>query len=154
MAEASPSPRLRAWALRSLTPLASLALLLSPAALRAQEGSATPTAPPAASSAPTAPLDPYTSSQRATNLARMHAERLNGGLGQYRAQACMHRTRGGDCLIRRDSAGFLFRFLGGPPGWQQLNLPATVETELLISRDGTRVERVLYNGPPRPSVSP
>ena len=109
---------------------------------------------PAAASAPAAAVDPVMAGLRAANVARMYAERLNGGLGIYRTQACMHSNRGDDCLIRRDGEGFLFRFLGGPPGWQQLGLPATVETEILISADGTRVERVIYNGSPRLGAAP
>ncbi|MCS5699592.1 hypothetical protein NZK32_11135 [Cyanobium sp. FGCU-52] len=103
---------------------------------------------------PAAAIDPVMAGLRAANVARMHAERLNGGLGVYRTQACMHSNRGADCLIRRDGEGFLFRFLGGPPGWQQLGQPATVETEILVSPDGTRVERVIYNGPPRLGAAP
>ena len=111
-----------------------------------------PSAAPA--QAPTAAPDPVMAGLRAANVARMNAERLNGGLGVYRTQACMHSNRGADCLIRRDRNGYLFRFLGGTPGWQQLGVPATVETEILISPDGTRVERVIYNGPPRAGTAP
>lgn len=107
---------------------------------------------PTAAPAPASSFDPVMAGLRAANVARMQAERLNGGLGVYRTQSCMHSNRGADCLIRRDGEGFLFRFLGGPPGWQQLGLPATVETEILISPDGTRVEQVIYNGPPRGSA--
>jgi len=107
---------------------------------------------PTAAPIPASSFDPVLAGLRAANVARMQAERLNGGLGVYRTQACMHSNRGADCLIRRDGEGFLFRFLGGPPGWQQLGLPATVETEILISPEGTRVERVIYNGPPRGSA--
>jgi hypothetical protein len=99
-----------------------------------------------------AQVDPVMAGLRAANLARMQAERLNGGLGVYRTAACMHSNRGADCLIRRDGEGFLFLFRGGPPGWQQLGQPPTVETEILISPDGTRVERVIYNGPPRAAI--
>jgi hypothetical protein len=56
---------------------------------------------------------------------------------------------GGECLIQRDGQGFLFRFKGGDPGWQQLGLPATRETELEVSPDGRSVVRVIYNGVPR-----
>lgn len=90
---------------------------------------------------------------RALNLARNHAVKLNGGLGTYRPAACMFSTEwsGSECLVRRDDTGFLFRFLGGPPGWQQLNLPPTLETEILIAPDGRAVVQVLHNGPPRQS---
>ncbi len=87
--------------------------------------------------------------QRATNLARMYAERLNGGLGVYRAALCMHNRGGGDCLIQGDAQGYIFRFLGGPPGWQVLGLPPDRETEIEVSPDGRAIVKVLYNGEPR-----
>jgi hypothetical protein len=86
---------------------------------------------------------------RAANTARMRAEQLNGGLAVYRAAGCMFERSGGSCLIRSSPEGFLFRFLGGPPGWQQLGLSANRETEILISPDGRQVLAVPYNGPPR-----
>ncbi|MFY8150120.1 MAG: hypothetical protein ACOVNL_13010 [Prochlorococcaceae cyanobacterium] len=86
---------------------------------------------------------------RAANLARMEAERLNGGLTVYNTAACMHRRGGGDCLMRSDDNGYLFTFLGGVPGWQALGKPATVETSILISPDGREVVRVEYDGAPR-----
>lgn len=92
--------------------------------------------------------------QRATNVARMKAEGLNGGLSLYRPAACMYNRGGGECLLRGDTQGYVFRFLGGPPGWQILNLPPTLETELEISSDGRSVMRVIYNGPPRPPQAP
>jgi hypothetical protein len=84
----------------------------------------------------------------------MKAERLNGGLTVYRPAACMYNRAGGDCLVSGDAQGYVFRFLGGPPGWQILNLPPTVETELEVSPDGRGVVRVIYNGPPRPPQPP
>lgn len=89
------------------------------------------------------------SSIRATNVARMKAESLNGGLQVYRAAACMHQQSGGSCLIRSSANGFLFRFFGGGPGWQQTNQPPSVETEILVSPDGRSVLEVIYNGKPR-----
>jgi|LakMenE18May11ns_1017448.scaffolds.fasta_scaffold9899761_1 hypothetical protein len=91
---------------------------------------------------------------RATNTARMRAEALNGGLRVYRTSSCMHQQSGGECLIKKDSNGYLFRFLGGEPGWQQLGKPPTLETEILIGRDGKTVDRLLYNGPPRGLSTP
>ncbi len=87
--------------------------------------------------------------QRATNLARMRAEKINGGLALYRADVCMFDRKVGNCLIEANDQGILFRFLGGPPGWTQLNLPPTTETEIRISPDGREVLRVIYNGKPR-----
>jgi hypothetical protein len=79
----------------------------------------------------------------------MRAEKINGGLGQYRAAACMFTNSGDNCLVTADQRGFLFRFLGGEPGWEQLGKPPTVETELLISADASSVLDVIYNGPIR-----
>lgn len=79
----------------------------------------------------------------------MYAERLNGGLTRYHADDCMHQRGGGNCLIQSDVSGFRFRFLGGRPGWHARKLPASRETEILISNDGTRVLQVIYNGTPR-----
>jgi hypothetical protein len=86
---------------------------------------------------------------RAVNLARMRAEAINGGLGVYRPAICMYERSGGDCLVRSDAEGLLFRFYGGGPGWAQLGQPPTVETEILIAPDGRSVLSVPYNGPPR-----
>ena len=84
---------------------------------------------------------------KAANLARMRAESLNGGLSQYRAASCMYETGAGSCLESISDGGFLFRFLGGPPGWQQQTPPnPTIETSVLVSRDGDRILEVTYNG--------
>jgi hypothetical protein len=87
---------------------------------------------------------------RAVNLARDTAVRLNGGLSVYRPANCMIDTSlgGGSCLIRRDDQGFLFRFLGGAPGWQQLGLQPTWDTEIQVSPDGRQVVQVVFNQPP------
>lgn len=93
---------------------------------------------------------PY-SAVRALNLARNTAIQTNGGLSVYRPAQCMYETAsaGNQCLISNTSNGYLFRFLGGAPGWQQLNLAPTVETEIRISSDGRAVLGVDYNGAPR-----
>jgi len=84
---------------------------------------------------------------KAANLARMRAESLNGGLSQYRAASCMYETGAGSCLESISDGGFLFRFQGGPPGWQQQTPPnPTIETSVLVSRDGDRILEVTYNG--------
>lgn len=87
--------------------------------------------------------------QRATNLARMTAEKLNGGLSRYFAADCMHSRSGGRCLIKSSDQGFTFRFLGGPPGWQVNQQAATVETQILVAPSGQQVLQVQYNGAPR-----
>ncbi len=88
---------------------------------------------------------------RALNLARNTGVTLNGGLSVYRPAACMFTTSAPEnpCLVQKDNQGFVFRFLGGPPGWQVLNIPPTRETELLIAPDGRTVLQVIYNGVPR-----
>ena len=89
--------------------------------------------------------------QRAINLARDTVVRLNGGLTQYMPAACMFASGGGggSCLVQSDAQGFLFRFSGGVPGWQQLGTPPTTSSEVLISPDGRTVVQVIYNGPVR-----
>ena len=86
---------------------------------------------------------------RAVNLARDTAVRLNGGLSLYRPASCMFDTSqgGGSCLIRRDDQGFLFRFPGGAPGWQQLGLQPNWDTEIQVSPDGRQVVQVVFNQP-------
>ena len=89
------------------------------------------------------------SEQRAANLARNVAVRLNGGLGRYRPADCMFSQGGGSCRIRSDARGYTFRFNGGSPGWQQLNQPPTLETQIRIAVDGRSVLGIDYNGAPR-----
>ena len=86
---------------------------------------------------------------RAANLARMEAERLNGGLSNYFTASCMHRSGGGDCLVEDNANGYLFNFLGGAPGWEAKQKPATVQTKILIGPEGNRVKQVIYNGAPQ-----
>ena len=88
---------------------------------------------------------------RAINFARTYAVRINGGLTVYRPAQCMFATAAttNPCLVRDDENGVVFRFLGGPPGWEAKDLPATRETEIRVSPDGRSLEEVIYNGPPR-----
>jgi hypothetical protein len=90
-----------------------------------------------------------TARQRAMNLARNTAVTLNGGLTQYIPAACMFTSgsSGGSCMVGNDSKGFLFRFNGGKPGWQEAGQPPTITTEILISPDGRTVQQLIYNGP-------
>ena len=87
--------------------------------------------------------------ERAANLARMKAETLNGGLTKYRTAACMHQLGGGTCMVRASTDGYRFQFLGGTPGWETMKRKATVETQIMVSADGTKVDQVIYNGVPR-----
>ena len=86
---------------------------------------------------------------RAANLARMEAERLNGGLSKYFTASCMHRSGGGDCLVEDNANGYLFNFLGGAPGWEVNQQAATVQTTILIGPEGNRIKQVIYNGTPQ-----
>ena len=86
---------------------------------------------------------------RAANLARMEAEQLNGGLTRYFPANCMYAQGGGNCLVQSDSNGYLFQFLGGPPGWETNKQAATLQTRILISPDGRTVKNVVYNGAPQ-----
>ncbi|MEB3256380.1 MAG: hypothetical protein VKJ05_08335 [Synechococcaceae cyanobacterium] len=91
---------------------------------------------------------------RALNFARNTGVMINGGLRVYRPQACMFTTSAetNPCLIRSDETGFVYRFLGGPPGWQAEGQQPTMETEIQVSPEGNELVRVLYNGPPRPPL--
>ena len=86
----------------------------------------------------------------AVNSARMKAESLNGGVSRYRAAKCMYATDlgGGECL-KSKTGGYLFLFGGGAPGWQENSQPASVETEIRVSADGSSDVEVIYNGSPR-----
>ena len=86
---------------------------------------------------------------RAANLARMQAEKLNGGLSRYFTANCMHQKGGGACMVKSDGNGYHFDFLGGPPGWEVNAQRATVQTRILINPAGTQVVKVEYNGAPR-----
>ena len=43
------------------------------------------------------------------------------------------------CLTKLDADGFEFRFQGGPPGWEVIGIPPTVESIVLIAPDGRSV---------------
>jgi hypothetical protein len=92
--------------------------------------------------------------QRAANLARGTAIKLNGGLAKYRPAACMFVIGGTPCLIKNDAKGFLFRFEGGGPAWQQLKQPPTTLTEILVSPDGREVIGTPSNKQLSPATKP
>ena len=54
---------------------------------------------------------------------------------------------GGNCL-KNASDGYLFVFDDGSPGCQEAGGQPTVETEILVSREGASVVDVVYNGSP------
>ncbi len=119
--------------LQTVLALTSSMLLLAPNLAMAQFSKSLPLAQP-----------------KAANLARMRAERLNGGLSKYRAASCMYETGAASCLESISDKGFQFRFQGGTPGWQQQDPPKpSLETSVLVSRDGDRIVEVTYNEPIR-----
>jgi len=83
--------------------------------------------------------------QRAVNIARAKAISLNGGLANYRPENCMFSSQAEGCLIRIDSSGFIFRFKGGAPGWQQYGWSPSYVTEIRVSADGREVTDVIEN---------
>ena len=99
--------------------------------------------------APPALAEMPLSQVRAANLARMQAERINGGLSRYFTANCMHQKGGGACMVKSDGQGYHFDFLGGPPGWEVNGQRATVQTRILINPAGTQVMKLEYNGAPR-----
>ena len=81
-----------------------------------------------------------TASKRAINLARGAAAAANGGLRIYHPARCMYlNPTNNPCLTKRDADGFEFRFRGGPPGWEVIGIPPSVESIVLISPDGRAV---------------
>ena len=90
---------------------------------------------------------------RASNLARMQAELINGGASHYSTADCMHQGGGGSCLKSNTAQGYRFLFLGGSTGWAARRDPPTLETVVLVSPDG-KTSAVEYNGPVRASVIP
>lgn len=88
---------------------------------------------------------------RAINTARNAAINLNGGLGVYNPAKCMFETTKltNPCLISNDQNGYVFRFLGGAPGWQVENMAPTLQTTIRVSTDGRTVLQTIYNGAPQ-----
>lgn len=91
----------------------------------------------------------YGGKVRAVNLARNTAIALNGGIGKYAPDKCMFdsSTPLGLCWIREDQNGYLFQFVGGPPGWQVTGMRPTTQTSIIISVDGRSVVSIDYNAP-------
>ncbi|NJK75305.1 MAG: hypothetical protein HC942_16245 [Microcoleus sp. SU_5_6] len=77
---------------------------------------------------------------RAKNLARQAAEKINGGLGKYRAEASMHGTSAESPFVDNGNGSWTFTFQGYRPG----SSIYSVETVVTVSQDGG--VRVDYNG--------
>jgi hypothetical protein len=81
---------------------------------------------------------------RAKNLARVAAERANGGLNQYRAEMSMHGPAANSPYVDNGNGTWTFTFVGGSPGY------VTPSTESVVTVDrNTWAVNVDYNGPIR-----
>jgi len=129
----------------------SVALLL-PFAVQAQSQS--PAAP--FSITPTNPLNlPIQNSaaqagnlNRAKNLARQTAEKANGGLGLYRAEASMHGPAAEAPFVDNGDGTFTFTFFGGKPGFTSPSVQSVVTVN--TTDWSTHVD---YNGAIRPTAT-
>lgn len=81
---------------------------------------------------------------RAKNYARQAAEQINGGLGEYRAEADMHSPSADSPYRINDDGTLTFTFLGRAPAASTY----TVETTVTVDPDAWTVN-VNYNGPIR-----
>ncbi|MFM7426229.1 MAG: hypothetical protein ACKO7W_14765 [Elainella sp.] len=124
--------------------LSALALLLTTGTVQAQ------TAPGTSSSAQTRSeriqglIQDAIDLNRAKNLARMAAERENGGLGVYRADASMHGPSEESPFVKNPDGSYTFAFTGGRPGY------TTPSVESVVTVDpATWAITIDYNGPIR-----
>jgi hypothetical protein len=82
--------------------------------------------------------------QRGMNLARQAAERANGGLTKYRAQASMYGPATKAPFVDNGNGTWTFTFFGGTPGFTTPSL----ESVVTIAKDSSKIT-VDYNGPIR-----
>ena len=78
---------------------------------------------------------------RAKNLARQAAEKANGGLNYYRAEAAMHGPAAEAPFTENGDGTVTFSFDGGAPGY----VSPTVRTVAIVNIDTGAVE-LEYNG--------
>jgi hypothetical protein len=81
---------------------------------------------------------------RAMNLARQTAEKTNGGLNNYRAEAAMYGPVEKAPFVDNRNRTVTFTFLGGRPA-----LPPTIQSVVTVAVD-TGAVTMDYNGPIRP----
>lgn len=84
-----------------------------------------------------------TTLQRAQNLARQAAERANGGLTKYRADAAMYGWANQSPFVTNADGSMTFSFVGGKPTAQP-----SIQSVVTVSQDA-QVVSVDYNGPIR-----
>lgn len=84
---------------------------------------------------------------RAKNLARMAAERANGGLGEYRAEESMHGPAFDAPYVDNNDGTWTFTFKGRSPYLTDY----TIESVVTVTKDASQVN-VDYNGPIRAGV--
>lgn len=98
------------------------------------------TSPRSPSSSPEVDPGYYIDLNRAKNLARQAAERINGGLGRYRAEAAMHGPVQNAPYTENEDNTITFTFKGRPPGATRY----TVETSVTVNQNNGTVT-VNYN---------
>jgi hypothetical protein len=81
---------------------------------------------------------------RAKNLARQAAERVNGGLSRYRAEDAMHGPAAESPFVDNEDGTVTFNFVGSRPG-QSTPVLQTIATVNLATGEVT----LNYNGPIR-----
>jgi hypothetical protein len=81
---------------------------------------------------------------RAKNLARMAAERANGGLGVYQADSTMHGPSEESPYVQNADGSYTFSFMGGEPGFTAPSVESVVTVD-----PSTWNINMDYNGPIR-----
>lgn len=81
---------------------------------------------------------------RAKNLARVAAEKVNGGVEKYRAEASMHGPAQQSPYVDHGNGSWTFTFVGSKPG----DVAPSIESVVTVALDGKKV-MVDYNGPIR-----
>ena len=141
----------------SLLPASIAGVLLSPGIVQAQSAPAAPApilAPLSVSPSRSLNLNIEDSAaqagnlNRAKNLARQTAEKANGGLSRYQAEAAMHGLAAEAPFVDNGDGTFTFTFLGGKPGFTA----ATVQSVVTVNATAWTIH-LDYNGVIRPSTT-